>query len=105
MKRLNCGSEGRRIGMEFRCRKVQNCFAGARTFEYELPITGSELSKLLEGFDIHENHKFRRPVFSAKKGALEVKGILAAHVVKINYTEENWEDEKQEMERWLAGLG
>ena len=44
---------------------------------------------------------FRRPVFSAKKGDLEVKGILAAHVVKVNYTAAHWEQEKKEMEQWL----
>lgn len=87
--------------MEFRCKKTENCFAQARTFEYELPITGTELTELLDGWEIKENHKFRRPVFSAKNGCLEIKGILAGHIVKINYTEENWEKEKEELEAWL----
>lgn len=90
--------------MNFKCQKIQNCFAQARTFEYELPITGGELTAFLSGWEIKENHKFRRPVFSAKKGTLEVKGILAAHIVKINYTEGNWEKEKEEMETWLRGI-
>ena len=80
---------------------MENCFAEARTYEYALPVTGEELISRLEGFEVKENHSFRRPVFSAKRGALEIKGILKADVVKINYTAENWEKEKKEMEEWL----
>ena len=87
--------------MKFRCKKTENCFAGARTYEYELPVTGEELLSLLDGWERRENHKFRRPVFSAKRGGLEIKGILAAHIVKVNYTEAGWENEKEELERWL----
>ncbi len=90
--------------MKFAWKKVENCFAGARTYEYELPVTGQEFCGYLEGWDIKENHRFRRPVFSAKNGKLEIKGILAARVVKINYTAENWEEEKKETEAWLEEL-
>lgn len=90
--------------MRFTCKKVENCFAEARTYEYELPITGAELCPLLEDWEVKENHKFRRPVFSAKKGAMEVKGILAARVIKVNYTAENWEMEKEKMEQWLESV-
>ena len=88
--------------MNFACKKVENCFAEARTYEYELPVTGEELCSLLSGWEIKENYKFRRPVFSAKKGKLEIKGILKARVIKVNYTAENWEAEKEEIETWLA---
>ena len=87
--------------MEFRCKKTENCFAGARTYEYELPVTGKELTRLLADWDIRENHRFRRPVFSARREGMEIKGILAARVVKVHYTEENWEEEKKGLERWL----
>lgn len=87
--------------MKFKWKKTENCFAEARTYEYELPITGQELSVRLEGFEVKENHSFRRPVFSAKKGGLEVKGILKEKVVKINYTADNWETEKEQMEKWM----
>lgn len=90
--------------MKFACKKVENCFAEARTYEYELPITGEELCKYLEGWEIKENHKFRRPVFSAKKGQLEIKGILKAHVVKVNYTADHWEQEKEAIESWLENV-
>lgn len=87
--------------MEFRSKKVENCFAQARTFEYELPITGQELVWMLEGFTVTENHKFRRPVFSAKRDGVEIKGILSASIIKVNYTEKGWEKEKVLMEQWL----
>ena len=86
--------------MKFKWKKTENCFAEARTYEYELPITGQELSVRLEGFEVKENHSFRRPVFSAKKGGLEVKGILKEKVVKINYTADNW---RQKKNRWKSG--
>lgn len=90
--------------MKFRCKKTENCFAGAQTYEYELPITGQELTALLGGWDITENHRFRRPVFSARKEGLEIKGILAARVVKVNYTRENWEEEKRGLEQWMEEI-
>ena len=45
------------------------------------------------------------PVFSAKKDGREIKGILAAKVIKVNYTAENWEQEKRELEQWLTEAG
>ena len=54
--------------MKYAWKKVENCFASARTYEYELPVTGQELCRFLEGWDVKENHKFRRPIFSAKNG-------------------------------------
>ena len=84
--------------MKYQWKKTENCFAQARTYEYELPVTGAELLSYLEGWEVRENHKFRRPVFSAKKDGLEIKGILAACVVKINYTAEGWEEEKEKIE-------
>ena len=87
--------------MEFRCKKTENCFAGARTYEYELPVTGKELTRLLADWDIRENHRFRWPVLSARREGMEIKGTLAARVVNVNFTEENWEAEKQARERRL----
>lgn len=91
--------------MNYRWKKTENCFAQARTYEYELPVTGAELLAYLDGWEIRENHTFRRPVFSARKDGLEIKGILAANVVKINYTAEGWEKEKEGVEEWLGSIG
>lgn len=90
--------------MEFEVKKVENCFAEARTYEYRLPISGAELCGRLAAWTITENHKFRRPVFSAKRDELEIKGILAANVIKVNYTAANWEQEKKNLEQWLRDL-
>lgn len=89
--------------MNYRCKKTEDCFAAARTYEYELPVTGAELLTYLgpDGWELRENHKFRRPMFSAKKNGLEIKGILAARIVKVNYTAEGWETEKEQMEAWM----
>lgn len=87
--------------MIFKCKKVENCFAQARTYEYELPVTGKQLIFMLEGFTVKENHKLRRPVFSAIKNQVEIKGILSSNIVKINYTAAGWEGEKIQMEKWL----
>lgn len=91
--------------MNYRWKKTENCFAQARTYEYELPVTGAEFLAYLDGWEIRENHTFRRPVFSARKDGLEIKGILAANVVKINYTAEGWEKEKEGLEKWLGSIG
>lgn len=90
--------------MNYRCKKTENCFAEARTYEYELPVTGAGLLAHLEGWEIRENHKFRRPVFSAKKDGLEIKGILASCLIKINYTADGWEQEKEQMEAWIRSI-
>ena len=90
--------------MNYICKKVENCFAEARTYEYKLPITGAELLVYLKDWEIRENHKFRRPVFSAKQGALEIKGILASNVVKVNYTAKGWEEEKEQIEAWMEKI-
>lgn len=90
--------------MNYRCKKTENCFAGARTYEYELPVTGTEFLTYLKDWEIRENHKFRRPVFSAKKDGLEIKGILASCLIKINYTAVGWEKEKERMETWIRSI-
>ena len=90
--------------MEFTVKKAANCFAEAQTYEYRLPVTGERLARLLPGeFAVRENHKFRRPVFSAvRPDGLEVKGILAGQVVKVNYHRQGWEAEKAAFEGWLT---
>ena len=62
--------------MKFQCKKVENCFAQARTYEYQLPVTGEELARRLPGFQVTENHRFRRPVFSAMRTETITTGAL-----------------------------
>ena len=60
--------------MKYRWMKTENCFSGARTFEYEFPMAGEEFLSFLEGWEVRVNRKFRRPVFSATRDGLEMKG-------------------------------
>jgi hypothetical protein len=91
--------------MEFEVKKVENCFNDSRTFEYLLPLDGHGFSALLAGWEVRENHKFRRPLFTADKDGVSIKGILKANVVKVSFPEDRWESEKAEFERWLTVSG
>ena len=90
--------------MRFDVRKAENCFAESQSYEYRLPLDGQSFSSLLEGWEVRENHKFRRPLFIADKGGINVKGILKANVIKASFPEARWQEEKESFERWLNAL-
>jgi len=90
--------------MLFEVKKVDNCFVDSRSYEYRLPIDGQSFSALLKGWEVSENHKYRRPMFTADKGGVNVKGILKANVVKASFPESRWEAEKTDFELWLKNL-
>ena len=87
--------------MQFEVKKSENCFADSRSYEYRLPVDGQSFSCLLDGWEIKENHKFRRPLFTADKDGLNIKGILKANTIKVSYPEDRWQVEKESFERWL----
>jgi len=91
--------------MQYEVKKTENCFADSRTYEYRLPLDGERFSRLLSGWgdwEISENHKFRRPLFTADRDGVNVKGILKANVIKVSFPEDRWEAEKADFERWLT---
>ena len=90
--------------MLFEVKKVDDCFSSSRSYEYRLPLDGQSFSALLAGWEVSENHKFRRPLFTADKGGVNVKGILKANVIKASFPESRWEAEKADFERWLETL-
>lgn len=90
--------------MKFECRKTENCFADAQTYEYRLPVSGEAFSHFLSGWEVRVNQKLRRPVFLAEKGGVHVKGLLSHNVVKASFPEDRWEAEKAAFEQWLGGL-
>jgi len=90
--------------MQFDVVKVENCFAESRSFEYRLPIDGQGFSALLVGWEVKENHKFRRPLFTADKDGVNVKGILKANVIKVSFPENRWDTEKTVFEHWLETI-
>ena len=90
--------------MRFEVKKVENCFADSRSFEYRLPIEGREFTSLLAGWEIKENHKFRRPLFTADRDGVNIKGILKASVIKVSFPEDCWEGKKADFEQWLMTI-
>jgi len=90
--------------MRFEVKKVENCFADSLSFEYRTSLDGQSLSSMLRGWEVKENHKFRRPMFTADKGGVNIKGILKANIVKVSFPEGRWEAEKEDFERWLESI-
>jgi len=90
--------------MKFECKKTENCFADAQTYEYRLPISGEAFSRFLSGWEVRVNAKLRRPVFLADKNGVHVKGLLAHNVIRASFPQSRWEAEKAAFETWLGGI-
>lgn len=88
--------------MLYEVKKAENCFTDAQTYEYRLPISGEEFVDHLVGWSVRKNQSFRRPTFSADRGCIKIKGILAAKVIKISFSDTRWENEKRAFESWLS---
>lgn len=88
--------------MEFECKKVENCFAASRTWEYRLPLTAEKFLALLpDTWEKRQNPRLRRPTFSADRNGVNLKGILAGNLLRASFPEERWEREKAEFEKFL----
>jgi hypothetical protein len=90
--------------MVFESAKTENCFSDSRTYDYRLPVTAEAFSALLDGWDMRENRKYRRPMFTADKNGVNVKGVLSGTIIKVSFPEDRWEAEKAAFEAWLGGL-
>lgn len=90
--------------MKFEVKKVDNCFSDAQSYEYKVPVTGAEIIKLMTDWDITENHKYRRPMFTGERDGSHTKGILKANVFRVSFRDDRWEREKAEFEQWLETL-
>lgn len=91
--------------MTFTCKKTENCFSDAQTYEYALPITVEELSVMFPpDWQQRCNRKLRRPVLLAECGQIRLKGILAGKTVRVSYADTSWEQEKAVFEHWLEEL-
>jgi pyruvate-formate lyase-activating enzyme len=89
--------------MRFECQKTENCFAASETWEYRLPETAEAFSARLDGWDVKENRRYRRPMMTADRGGVNIKGVLAGNVVRVSFPEDGWEAEKARFENWLSG--
>lgn len=87
--------------MRFEVKKVDNCFSDAQSYEYRIPITGSEIIKRMSDWNITENHKYRRPMFVGERDGSHTKGILKANVFRVSFRNDRWESEKELFEQWL----
>lgn len=91
--------------MRFQRKKVENCFADSRTYEYRIPVSGETLAESLpEVWEIRRNERLRRPVFIAKKEGIHLKGLLAGHTVRASFLETEWEARQKEFEDWMEDL-
>lgn len=91
--------------MDFQWKKVENCFADSKTFEYRLPVAGEAFIPRLISYRVKVNDKFRRPLFTAENGeGIRVRGILREPIVKVSFPERNWEEAKAAFEKWLEEL-
>ena len=88
--------------MRFDWEKTENCFAGSQTWEYRLPISARVLESRLSGWDVRENHRYRRALMTADRDGVNIKAALDAAVIRVSFPEERWEAEKAAFERWLS---
>lgn len=88
--------------MKFEVKKAENCFSDSQTYEYKLPIDGQDFSMLLIGWEVREYHKYRRPMFVADRGNVNIKGILKANTIKVSFPQCSWETAKTDFEHWLT---
>ena len=91
--------------MRFEVKKAENCFADSQSYEYRLPLDGQSIAAMLDGWEVKENHKYRRPMFTADRDGVNIKGILKANIIKVSFPGNRWETEKTGFERWLASAG
>ena len=91
--------------MKFQRKKVENCFADSRTYEYQIPVSGKALADFLPDiWDIRRNERLRRPVFIARKEGIHLKGLLAGHAVRASFLETEWETRQKEFENWMENI-
>jgi len=90
--------------MTFDCAKTENCFQDSQTYEYRLPVTGEAFCAFLSGWSVRCNAKLRRPIFSADKNGVNIKGVLAYNLIRVSFPSSRWEQEKADFEKWLGGI-
>ena len=90
--------------MLFECAKAENCFAESRTYEYRLPVTAGGFMALLDGWDVKENRKYRRPIFTASRNGVNIRCVLTGRVIRVSFPDSRWENEKAQFEYWLESL-
>lgn len=88
--------------MNYICKKIEDCFADSKTWEYGLPITAEEFLQLLDdAWQKRCNRKLRRPVFIAEGGGIRIKGILTGTTIRVSFCNSSWQPLKKQFELFL----
>lgn len=90
--------------MNFQVIKIENCFSDSQTYEYTLPITGSQLLPNLTDWQIRVNEKLRRPTAIASRGNTIIKCILSGNRFRVSFPDGRWQAEKNNFEQYLENL-
>jgi len=89
--------------MDFKYKKIENCFADSQTYEYQIPIVAEEFLALLDdSWESRRNMKLRRPVFVSEKGSIHIKGVLAGNLLRVSFKNDSWQREKELFEEFLV---
>jgi hypothetical protein len=91
--------------MHYFIKKLENCFADAENYEYQLTLTGEHFYPLLvkqRHATVRVNEKLRQPVFIATlPDGVRVKGILTKNFIRVGYLPDKAAAQKATFERWL----
>jgi len=85
--------------MHFEYKKKENCLAYSQIYEYKLTITVREFKTHLNGWTVEENHRYRRPMMTAIKRGVQIKGILDKYVITVSFPEDTYVEEKMFLKR------
>jgi hypothetical protein len=91
--------------MQFQCQKTENCFTHSQTYEYRLPLTVEAFANHLGSWEIFINRRYRRPMLTANRQGVNIKGILNRQIIKVSFPEAIWEEEKASFDQWLSAEG
>ena len=90
--------------MKFEIRKIENCFADSKSFEYTLPINGRKMLELCSDWDSRLNEKLRRPVAVLQRDGLIMKFVISDNHYRLSFPQDRWQEEKLKFEQYLEKL-
>lgn len=88
----------------YRCEKIENCFANARSYAYyfDHPMTEEILEKERIRGNLRLKMNFRRPCYFLDwENGIQVKGLLNDSMVKVSFPEQEWDVYKKQFEKEL----
>ena len=89
------------------CEKVDNCFANARTYRYQMPFALDEEKVVFLGQmgELFVKKNLRRPFFRIETDrGVQIKGIFGDKSMKVSVPEERWKEEQELWEQQLEQM-